>query len=489
MAIIGSGGLVDGRTLGCNYYAAPNGESTNSGLSPRRPIRIADFWSKPDLPGKTLCLLNGTYTTINNMIDPPTGLSGVSGAPITIRAINEGEVLIDGEFVSNTISFTGNHWFVVEGINLRHGNFALVIIRQPTSNITLRRVVGWDTNATVGEATGITIANDDVTNIILEDVGLFGVMANGIRIGDSANGPIMIRRVYADNQGYMGGSDTSQTAFHPNYSSTSNVTVENSIGRVSYSQQPFSHCFAAGNGYPAGCVDNYRQSGPGARYIFRFRGGNSPPPNVNTHIYGSLGYTLATDRWRYNGIQIGPVDALRAPVGENINGIHIVDTMMFIHPSNSTFNFAQGFHLAHSAVPTGGYDLVATNITSVRGSLGDHIEGYPTTNEWDVTNYSSGTSLAAVQNPWTTTTGANLCFRYVDRVKTTTPLWPWPMNERIKRASIAAAAGYQGPCNTCDWSDAAGTQTTPPARAEIDVTAQVESILGVIPSSCKNSII
>jgi hypothetical protein len=58
----------------------------------------------------------------------------------------------------------------------------------------------------------------------------------------------------------------------------------------------------------------------------------------------------------------------------------------------------------------------------------------------------------------------------------TTPLWPWPMNERI-RAATAVAGSYTGPCASCVGGRAARTQT--------DVTAEVEELLGAIPASCR----
>ena len=54
-----------------------------------------------------------------------------------------------------------------------------------------------------------------------------------------------------------------------------------------------------------------------------------------------------------------------------------------------------------------------------------------------------------------------ICRQYQDGVLTDTPLWPWPMNQRILDAR--AAGGF----------------------LSVDVTAQMESILGTIPSQCR----
>jgi hypothetical protein len=112
----------------------------------------------------------------------------------------------------------------------------------------------------------------------------------------------------------------------------------------------------------------------------------------------------------------------------------------------------------------------ATHITSIAGA-GDAVH-----DDWTVSRRSAGTSLAEVQNPWAVGSGggANLCYRW----DTTTPLWPWPMNERI-RAATAAAGAYTGPCPTCAGGRAERTAT--------DVNADIETLLGPIPDSCKRS--
>ena len=93
----------------CDYYASPNG--TGNGLTPSTPFQISRFWSLA-APGKTLCLLDGIYTGSSSMIEPPDNLSGVAGRPITIKALNDGKVTINGQggrdlycFIAITILF------------------------------------------------------------------------------------------------------------------------------------------------------------------------------------------------------------------------------------------------------------------------------------------------------------------------------------------------------------------------------------------------
>jgi hypothetical protein len=82
--------------------------------------------------------------------------------------------------------------------------------------------------------------------------------------------------------------------------------------------------------------------------------------------------------------------------------------------------------------------------------------------DWQVTNSEQIASVAAADNIWNGTggTGARVCYQYVDGTLTTTPLWPWPMNQRIIDAMTTAS------------------------RTPIDVTATMESIFGTIPPDC-----
>ncbi len=92
-ALVALGGATS-QAATCNYYASPTG--TGNGLSSSTPFQVSKFWPVATA-GKTLCLLDGTYTGYESMILPPKGLNGASGLPITIRALNDGKVLINGK--------------------------------------------------------------------------------------------------------------------------------------------------------------------------------------------------------------------------------------------------------------------------------------------------------------------------------------------------------------------------------------------------------
>ena len=124
------------------YYAIPNGAGGSG--SAIYPFRIADAWSVIR-PGDTLWLLDGVYTGSNSMIHPPAGVAGTPDARITIKAVNDGKVLIDGEGIQTRpvhLTWSGNDYFTIEGINASNG-LNYVIDAGGVGNI-FRRCIAWN---------------------------------------------------------------------------------------------------------------------------------------------------------------------------------------------------------------------------------------------------------------------------------------------------------------------------------------------------------
>src|SRR5262245_33652000 len=82
----------------CTRWASSTvAPETGSGTQ-ANPYTVRDFLNTHAAQGEVLCLKDGTYTGQNGMLEIPPGLSGVAGNPITIRAENDGEVFINGEY-------------------------------------------------------------------------------------------------------------------------------------------------------------------------------------------------------------------------------------------------------------------------------------------------------------------------------------------------------------------------------------------------------
>src|SRR5215207_4348944 len=79
------------------YYISPQGDDGNNGTSASTSWKtFAHAWNALQ-PGDTLLLLYGTYTESTTGLVPPNVRNGAPGKPTTIKALNDGKAVIDGE--------------------------------------------------------------------------------------------------------------------------------------------------------------------------------------------------------------------------------------------------------------------------------------------------------------------------------------------------------------------------------------------------------
>jgi hypothetical protein len=447
----------------CNYYASPHGRG--DGLAEASPFKIADFWAVAR-PGTTLCLIDGAYRKADSMIVPFPGLSGTKGHPITIRALNDGAVTIDGQFVHTPIRLRQNAWFVIEGVNAQSGKPLVVWLARGSDNNVFRRLVAWD--ATINENNSVIGVHGSVGNLF-EDVAAFGtarkVFSNSQR-GDN----VTCRRCWFRWEGSIFGASVGVTML---YNSTGGI-FEDMLVTWSGESMPQTYMNVA----PAVHMTNFEPHGP-AGILGVDRIDAVPPKHANIHLRGSIIYTKATDRIPTTVVGGGAAGAVFPRFwvfgASSITLQHVVSVMAPAHPRfDDLFGFSltrkpQNCAVRRAQCEDPVINNTATNITSIRGH-GDVFH-----EDWKIMKKSVGRSHTEVESPWTATdAGANLCYRW----GTTTPLWPWPMNERIK-AATEAAGSYTGPCPGCVGGRAARTRT--------DVSADIEQLLGTIPKHCKSS--
>jgi hypothetical protein len=418
----------------CTYYASPVG--TGNGTSTAQPFRIASFWPLAK-PGHTLCLLDGQYTGVTSMINPPQTLSGTASARITVRALNDGKVRIDGQAIHVPVRLYYNDYFIIEGINASNSIASVVALSNSNNNI-VRRVTAWD--AADGNHSIFGIHNGSYN--LLEDVAGWGI-ARKIYESSQGGNYTTIRRAWGRWEGsHVVGPKMTYTLAYNNH----NMLVENAIGTWSGERMKESYVLLDYYGKPwtgngAGTYTNY---GVNQAYgIFGNDGFTGTDKNARTRLLGSLAYIRGSDRY----------PASQAVFITKIDSMEIAQTVAYIQPGAHTSKkpFAL-YNLQTSA----GTNLVARNNTAVGGAI-----SYFGT-EWKKSALSEASSLSAIANPFAAaSSGANLCFRYQDGVLTTRALWPWAMNQRIIDATIQSG------------------------RAAVNITATVESMLGPIPSGCK----
>lgn len=166
---------------GCTYYVAKGGSDSNSGKT------LAAAWATfgrawRDLyPGQSLCIGDGTYT------EPiqPNVRNGEPGKPITIKALNDGKVTIDGQGKNIPVRLGENwgsagpigNWYVVEGIVARNGTLSDFRIENASNNI-LRRISAYNVDTDENSlAIAIVWGNDNlVEDFIAAGTGRY--MAN-----------------------------------------------------------------------------------------------------------------------------------------------------------------------------------------------------------------------------------------------------------------------------------------------------------------------
>jgi hypothetical protein len=417
----GSGAEVIAST--CQYFASPTG--TGNGLSPSSPSKIANFWSVAS-PGKTLCLLDGKYVGSQSMIDPPDYLSGTAGSPITIRALNDGRVTIDGQGTLQPVLLRYNDYFVLEGFNVHSSrdDVSVIEVNQANNNI-LRRIVGWD----AGSAKAIFAVTRAAKNV-LEDCAGFGVARKILSSAQDGNNTT-VRRFWGmwEESTTIGPKMTVAPVYN-----NRGMLIENSIfnwnSRMSSIDQPYA--------------------------LLSMNRIDSTDRRAFTKIYGSIGYVTSADEG-YLPPQQFMISLL--------DHIELKDVVSIYPPglylNKRTFILANCMTAASGGSPCAAPMLKAENLTSIGGS------GLSISSMWAKTNIKSGPDIKTVypagQSLFVNSGnyGATICKRYKDGALTNEPLWPWPMNQRIITAMIAAG------------------------KQPVDVTGTIEQMFGLIPTQCR----
>lgn len=441
----------------CTYFAAPDtlgdpqggpfGQAINDG-SFDAPIRIQDFWTNGwALPGTTLCLRDGLYHGDASMITPPSGLSGTSGQPIVIKGLTEGAQLIDGEGARAPVVLTLNNYWELVGFNAANSSGGVVAITGVKANdplpevrshhVRVARVVAWNAKL---EGNYMVFDINRLDDSLLEDVAGFGSGRKIFQIYHSDR--VTVRRAWGRWDGYLP-EDPNNPAptltFACAYGSY-DVICENVLATWSGSQLP-----AGSFGGPVGILIG--SEGFDAE-------GVSPtgdPYDAGLLVAGSIAYATA-------GVPNPPKTGLRFSL---VKEVDLVDVVSYMAGPDQ-----RPLRLGACVSPCG--DYVPPSVppfNSVDGitEVGDNSQDTWREDHWGLKADSDLVSspISPVANIYNGTAGARLCHQYVDGIETTTPLWPWRMNERIRTATLAATG------------------------IETNVDATMQSLFGAYPSECK----
>lgn len=510
----------------CDHYAGPSagaplgvalGTSATAPTDPgdgsfTNPYLVSDFWNEGHaVPGATLCLLDGLYRGASQMITPPTWVDG-SGTdwsdrvPVTFRALNDGQVVIDGRDDGVTrarrpVVLKDNDFVDVIGIDACCSTNHIVEIGatktytppgiDETSDpdgyqgegsefVRIHRVVGWDAHPALNS---MIFSVAFTRNVLLEDVAGFGTARKTFQIFVSEY--VTIRRAWARWEGNTWTSPTTpKLGFSCSYRAYE-TTCENLIGTWTAQQHPTTWPITSSASVIGvdGLANALGDPSPGAWSL-----GNDPfsvardEPDrrfeSGMRMLGNIAYVLE------DGISQPDHAPLRTHLITKMREADALDLVGYADFSLPKDVIGMGACVAPCTLPPGDPQvesgLVADRITAVA----------PPPNLYSQLNISSqfapGAGLrdeVVESDPllqidvFDGGAGATVCQRSIDGEvsPTTGPLWPWPMNERIRAATAAHSIDRSG-----------NPVTTQGPDGEVDVTAQIEEMFGPIPSECSD---
>jgi hypothetical protein len=352
--------------------------------------------------------MDGTYTGGASMILPPEGLNGASGLPITIRALNDGKVLINGGGTNQPVVLSNNDWFVVEGLNACCSSNSVVSLSHSNNNL-VRRVTGWDAADNNEDIFGVHHGSYN----LFEDVAGWGT-ARKIFSASQGGDYTTFRRAWGRwERSTVVGPKMTYTLAYNNY----HVTCENCIGTWSGQGMPETYVLKDYRGNALKNLSGYAVDQPYGIFSTDREDGDK---NAYSRLLGSLAYITPTDRY----------GAGRLIFITQLDSIEIKDTAAYIAPGTNESVLPFGLYGLINATPQ---HLVAEDLTAFGGAT-SVFKGWLIGNTWAASSPLSG--YAPGESVLNTSRGANLSNRYQDGILTNEPLWPWPMNQRIKDALI-----------------------------------------------------
>ena len=389
------------------------------------------------------------------MIVPPIGSSGSSSAQISIRAVNDGGVIIDGQFSNNTFNLNGNSWWVFQGFDVGNSVATVAQIYKSNNNI-FRRICAYHANPNAASQNEHVWINWDSANNLYEDICGFGYGRNTLLDygGSSLNNTY--RRAWLSFQGYSPRFVGGNCGDHPG------PQIQASYGTIGPGR--FENIIT---------VYNPERQNEFAQWTCGYGAGSSTNGVVTTGMYSFSGFIA----YGYDGPVGGgtpykndPKTTLRGPAGGFWWGHYAypnTDTDIFIDARSQDqvppIVYACNYG-ASCSVNT------SDRITVIRGATENTITAWGA-----ITNLNSCTALEGCPNFYTGSNpgrGSRACFQYNNGSLTTMPLWPWPMDDRIK-AALARTKARQ-------LDGSAGT-----GYAANTVTSEIVTRLGTIPDQCR----
>jgi hypothetical protein len=414
------------------YYISPTGDDSRSGLSEAEAWATFNHAWQALYPGDTLILLDGVY----NQSLQPNERNGEPGKPITIRAKNDGQAIIDGQnqrvpvYLGSWPGPTGDY-FVIEGIVARNSNYH--VYRINGNHNILRRVSGYNAN-TDENAHVFTISWGE--HNLIEDCIAQGTGRKMILMHDADNN--IVRRCYADWQEWDGREARQCWPWGDGievYNASNNI-IENSIAYSRTSNWAIS-VLAQGSASNASIGNKVLGTmallaGMQEDGITPMEWGTSrPQPSISDCVYdppprkgfsvwesgGEVSNNLWQDIFAWGNASLGLSWAGSGNPNSGNNRINRAT----LRNNGLNYPCGGGWPCQNGGPGTDVTEDVLAHFDSIENSYIERVfVDWPT--------YPNGEANVYTMNG----EGARLAHRYVDGVLTNEPLWPWPMEDRIQ---------------------------------------------------------
>jgi hypothetical protein len=391
------------------FYASPSGGG--GGISPEAPFRVKDFWSIA-APGDTLVLLDGVYRGMESMINPPPELRGLEGLPITVQALHEGAVLLDGEGTRIPILLKQNDYFVIEGLNAHDSSGSVVSLSGSSHNV-IRRICAYD----AADGNAVIFGVHHGVHNLLEDCAGWGI-ARKIFSSSQGGDWTTFRRCWGRWEGshVVGPKMVFAFAYNAYDNRLENCIGAWTAGRMQRTYTLMGYDGRSWRGSTGGLYTGYRVDQPYGIFAVDALYGDKA---AHAELLGCIAYTTTTGR---------PVSFAGGFFVTKVDDVLLADCLAMMARPNRPFVLA-----TH---PPRGRGLVARRLVGVGAPSSIH----PDWADSDVVEYATIGELSSGRR-----VGASIELnrRYVDGQLTDQPLWPWPMDQRIHDAMVQA--GYDDP--------------------------------------------
>ena len=466
--------IIIGEAAAGTYYVSTNGYDSSAGTINASWGTFAKAMTVLKA-GDTLVLRDGTYYQSLDI-----NVSGTQASLITIKAENDGRAIIDGQANKMPCRINGTptnhlHDIVVEGIVCKNSNEDVIYIRD-ADRITLNRVSAY--NAANGNFNAFSLWR--TTNVTLTDCAASGNARKQYNILSSNYTKVQRcwGRWVSEGSGY--GGYTGISIYSSNYSLIENCVLSavsgNSTKAIAITGQygtTANHNELYGNVFYKYGLETVLISSDKRRTEL-----NKLVNNVGIdNVYGIIQRSDADLEVQRLTLVNSQVSNNRAfSVDEDLSYTKDSDFAIKVDVRNSVFvNHSQGFNVVNNGGHLTGFTNDYNNLYKITNPYNNLA--HPGPNEisinpgFDTATYGKGAYLivpAALKGKGGngTNIGAEVLYRYQNGVLTSTPLWPWPMEQRICNEtgySVTYENGYTGCSNGGGlWKTLDGVYASPP---------------------------